>query len=227
MATTDYDFNQTRSEVIERAFRIIGVGTPGQSLSGEQTAQGVVALNVLVKQWQTRRVFLWTIKESSLAFTASTANATLGNEVLGIDKAWYTTSNSDIPIEIISYRKYQEIVNKTSESATPTYIAMDYSKTTPDLYLYPTPSANITIYFLAVERLQDMDSSGGNADIPQRFLQALTYGLADVLSDEYGLPLNERQYIKNKYDEYFFDAQKSDYEWEDETHVAGAYSSKC
>lgn len=224
MVTTDYDFTQTRTQIIERAYRIIGVLGPGQTLSGEQAVQAITALNMLVKQWQTKRVFLWTIVESSQAFTTGNQSNTLGNEILGLDKVWYRQANNqDIPVKLISFHEYEELVQKQTSSNYPHFCALDYNKSTPELYIWPKASANFTLYFLAITRLQDMDTSSGNPDIPQRFIQALTYGLADLLADEYGKSIQERSYIKSKYDEYFLEAANSDYEFEDYTAVSSSY----
>ena len=224
MATTDYDFTQTRTQIIERAFRIIGVLGPGQTLSGEQAVQAIAALNMLVKQWQTKRIFLWTIQEDSQAFTTGDQSVTLGNDILGLDKVWYRQNNNqDIPVTIISFHEYEEFVNKQTTSNYPHYCAIDYDRSTPTLYIWPKASQDFTLYFLAVKRLQDMDTSSGGADIPTRFLQALTYGLADLLADEYGKSIQERSYIKSKYDEYFLEAANSDYEFEHVTMVAPSY----
>lgn len=63
MALSDYDFNTTRNEIIERAYRIIGKLDPGDTLPGDMMVQAVIALNSLVKSWQSKHVFLWTLRD--------------------------------------------------------------------------------------------------------------------------------------------------------------------
>lgn len=226
MATTDYDFSQTRNEIIESAFRKIGKLAPGQALPGEQAVQGAAALNVLVKSWQSKRIFLWNLQElTPLTFAVGEYTKALDNSVLGVEKAWYRNdSDADIKIDIVSYANYEQVVSKSEPEATsPSLCAINYTHGTPTLYIWPKASESLSVYLLAVKKLQDMDNASSTPEIPQRFYQALIYGLADILADEYGVNINERQYIKNKSDEYFAQALSSDYEYEDVTMVKSSY----
>ena len=230
MATTDYDFNLTRTQIIDRAFRIIGVLDPDNSevLTGAQYDQGQIALNSLVKSWQTRSIFLWTLVKQTQALTASTASYTLGNDVMGIDAAYYTQGTQDIPVEVISYREYESLRQKQS-TGNPTTVALGPEITTPTMYIWPilpAGHAGLTLTYISVIRLQDMDTASGNADIPQRFINALVYGLADDLADEYGVPLGERQRISSKYEAYFAFAKQSDQEWQEYEFVHSAFMAR-
>lgn len=223
MATTEYDFTQTRNQIIERAFRIIGVHSPGQSLPGEMAVQGSIALNTLVKYWQTKDLFLWNLKEETISFSANDTSQALGNHVLGIERAWYVQSNTNISIKIKSYSDYLKNLTSTSSADFPTLCAIDYDKSTPTLYLWPKAASAVDIHIHAYNRLKDLDSANDIPEIPQRFIQPLVYGLADVLADEYKTPYQDRKMIKDKADEYFIVAQSSDYEYEDKTVATGAY----
>lgn len=227
MAPTDFDFNQTRNEIIARAMRMVGAIGLGQTLSAEQLDQGIIALNSVVKEWQTRHIFLWTMEMRTESFIASQDDATLDNDVLALDKAFYVDASGDhVMLQIVSFRDYQAIPDKDYESQYPTQIACDYGKSTPTIYLYPVPNAALDIKLFVVKRLQDMDAAAGNADIPQQFLEALTYALADALSDEYPIPLPEKQRLKAKADEKFSFCKQSDYERQDIEFVSSAYSSR-
>lgn len=224
MATTDYDFRQTRNEIIQRAFRLIGALTLGDPLTAEKIDQGITALNQIVKSWQADRIFLWTLKELTQALTATNASYSLNgtdSNIIGIDKAFLRISNTDIPLEILSYRQYSDIPTKT-DAGNPTCIAINY-ESSPTLYVYPVPAGSLTMYYLGIIRLKDMDTASGNADFPVRFEQALTYALAKDLADEYGLPLGERGYLRGKADELYTIARKSDRERADNEFVEPAY----
>lgn len=217
MAATDYDFSLTRSEILQQAFRKVGILGDGQTLTGEQSLQGVTALNMLVKQWQTKDIFLWQIVEQTTTFAVDEKSKLIDNSIIGIDKAWYVDGDNDVPVRIVSYRDYQEIINKETQANTPYVCALGFDQYAPTLYIWPEASGSISFKWLGVLRLQDMDTAGGGADIPQRFELALVYGLACILADDYGILVKERQFLRNEYDRYFFEAQKSDYEYEDIT----------
>lgn len=226
MATTDFDFNQTRNEIISRAMRMVGAIGLGQTLSAEQLDQGIIALNSIVKEWQTRHIFLWTMEARTESFIADQISAVLDNDVLSVDKVFYVDGDDHQPIQLISYRDYQMIPDKSYTSGNPVQAAYDYGKSTPTLYLYPAPNAALDVRLFVVKRLQDMDTAAGNADIPQQFLEALTYALADGLSDEYPTPIVEKQRLKAKADEKFSFCKQSDYERQDVEFVSSAFRSR-
>lgn len=224
MAATDYDFNLTRNEIVERAFRIVGALTLGETLSAEQIEQGRIALNSLVKHWQTKHIFLWSMIMKNISLVAATDNYTMGTDpgIIGIDKAWWVNGTTDEPVTILSYREYQDIPDKTS-TGNPTHVALNYQPPTPTLYVYPVPSANGTLKTLAITRLQDLDTSSGNAQIPIRFLEALVFGLAEVLSFEYPVTPSEANRIERRAGQTFLEAQKSDREMGDYEFVKSAF----
>lgn len=229
MAPTDYDFNLTRTEIIERAFSIIGVRDLTRSLTGEESEQGRIALNALLKSWENRSVFLWTIVEATQVLTIGDPTYTLGNEVIALDKAWYRDGTQDIVVEVVSWRQYEEAFDKTASTGDPIAVALDYRIASPVLYVYPAPSRAVTLYMLQITRLQDMDTAGGNPQVPTRFLNALTYGLAHELSFEYGIPVGEKQAIERQYEKHFAmakagDRERTDYEFSAPAFPSGRYS---
>ncbi len=204
MAATDYDFNLNRNQIIERAFSIIGVLTPGESLEAEEYDRGHLALNTLMKEWNARNVWLWKLEEKSVSVTGQSVTLGTDPSIIGVDKVWYVENNQDIPVELITWRRYQDITRKTTGTGTtPSVVTINYDKSTPTLYVWPPTSSATTIKMLAIVRIQDLDTASANADVPQRALKALVYGLASDLADDYGRPLAERKYVTNKYEEAF------------------------
>jgi hypothetical protein len=70
------------------------------------------------------------------------------------------------------------------------------------LYLWPSPDAStvasktLTISYQAP--FDEFVSSGDTPYFPREWNNALIYGLADLLADEWGLPLNDRNKIEAK-----------------------------
>lgn len=223
MATTDFDFYNTRNQIIQRAFRIVGALSEGEQMSAYQIDQGVNALNALVKSWQTRHIFLWRLEVISKSVTSGSSSFTVTADpaVVGIDRAYWVDGTTDHRIQVVSFREYQDIPDKQS-TGKPLAITFD-AKESPTFYLYPELDETTTIKILAICKLKDYDGAGDTGEIPVRFHNALIYGLACDLADEYGLPLGERQFIKMKADEFFSDAKRSDRERVDSSFVKSAY----
>lgn len=215
MANTDYDFDVQRDDLIRRAYRIAGALPTGQQLSAEQTVNGKKALNSVVKHWQSKGVFLWTLKLIEFSTTAADKDYVLSVDprVLVIDRAWYRSGDIDHPIEIKSFSGYQEISDKASVGF-PQSVAIDYNFS-PTLYVYPTPDDIYAMRLLAVTALPDLDTATSVPQIPQKFLEALTYALAETLAYETRLQIEERKLLFTKADSLFKEAYKSDRENDD------------
>lgn len=232
MAATDFDYIATRNEIIEGAFRIVGVLEKGQNLSAELLDQGVKALQLLIKSWSNKHLFLWSFDQSSFSTVidqeAYTTADLSGDDdlIIGLDKAWYVDSNEDIPLEVISYSRYLDLYDKETNSGTPIAIAF---KPTPEpsFYIWPSPDAAYTIKTLAVYPLKDFDVAAGTGDVPARFQRALKYCLAEDLFDEYPGPMNERQYVQNKAETLFREAKHMDAPVETTNEVEGMYGRRC
>ncbi len=224
MAASDYDWAATRNEIIQRAFRIIGVLSPGQTLSGPKLNQGIDALNSVVKEWQARKVFLWTLTPITKVLTAGTFTFDLPTNpaIMWIDRCqWRRAVDDDIPMEVISYREYNDIPDLT-ETGDPLQIAIDYQDV-PTAYVWPVPAVEVTLYYVGVAKLQDMDSSSGTPDLPVRFTEALVYTLASRLADEYSLPISERELLTAKAENFFQTAIRSDVPRADKRFIRSAY----
>lgn len=225
MAASDYDFNVTRNEIIERAYRMIGGLSVGETMSAEMLSQALVALNSMIKSWQSRNVFLWTLKEFTQTVTAGDATYPLSSTdpaVYAIDRAYLRIDNDDRPIQVASFRQYQDIYNKT-DSGDPDLVALDH-QISPTMYVWPVPTQTRTIYYTGIVKLKDFDTAGGNPDFPVRYVEAITYGLAHKLSSEYGLPLPERRELERQFEKEFLEAKSGERERAECDFVSGAFN---
>ena len=79
MATSSsYDFDVTTNDIIEMAFKVINVLPEGQSLSNEQYSTAKTMLNMMIKLWRARGVFLW--KQDNIEVTLTASTITLGSD---------------------------------------------------------------------------------------------------------------------------------------------------
>ena len=224
MAASEYDFNVTRNEIIERAYRIIGKFSLGDVLTAEMYQQGVIALNSMIKSWQSKHVFLWTLKEFTQTLTAGQASYSLASvdpAVYAIDRAYLRIDNLDRSCDVASYRQYVDIPDKTS-TGDPVVVALD-GQLTPTLYVWPVPQQTRTLYYSGIVKLKDFDTAAGTADFPVRYLEAITFGLAHKLSFEYGLPVQQQRELERQYQSEFAEAksgerERAEYEFCDGAH---------
>lgn len=225
MALTEYDFNVTRNEIIERAFRIIGKFSYGETMSSDMYTQAIIALNSMVKSWQSKHVFLWTIKEFTQTLSATVATYSLAAvepPIYAIDKAYLRIDNIDRPVDVASWRQYIDIADKTS-AGDPTLVALN-NQITPTMYVWPVPSQTRTLYYSGIVKLKDFDTAAGNADFPVRYVEALTFGLAHKLAFEYGLPVGQQREIERQFQAEFSEAKTGERERAEFEFVDGAFN---
>lgn len=127
-----------------------------------------------------------------------------------IERAFVRTlANVDTPLCLTSRAAFSMPENRT-KLGTPEILWLDRQLTTPKCYLWPIPdAATYQIHYLYTRILEDFDAAANTPDFPQSWYDALVYGLAANLSDEYQTPLNERQVLMAKAKEMLALAQTS------------------
>ena len=211
MATSGtYNFNLDIDEVIQEATEMIG----GEETLGHTPASARRSINLMLNEWQNKGVLLWSILTT--AVTATSVETSLSDEILDTLAVTYAVNSSatDIALERISREEYHNLPNKTT-TGRPTQYAITRGVNNIALFLYPTP--NITTGILNIEcfkQLEDVNKSAGqNAQVPKRFLPALTCGLSYHLAMKRpGIPMDRIQMLKANYDEKLAFAMEEDRE---------------
>jgi hypothetical protein len=211
MATSGtYNFNLDIDEVIQEATEMIG----GEETLGHTPASARRSINLMLNEWQNKGVLLWSIQTT--AVTATSVETSLPDEILDTLAVTYAVNSSatDIALERISREEYHNLPNKTT-TGRPTQYAITRGVKNIALFLYPTPNINTGILNIeCFKQLQDVDRSAGqNAQVPKRFLPALTCGLSYYLSMKRpGIPMDRIQMLKANYDEKLAFAMEEDRE---------------
>lgn len=169
-------------EIIEEAFERIGMPfSVGYDITTARRS-----LNYLFAEWANRGINMWTLESGTLPLVASTASYALPADTVDImditirTDAGNVNSQTDISITRISFDTYQALPNKLS-TGRPTQYMITRGTATPTIYLWEVPDAaqTYTLYYWRLRRIQDAGSSAAfTADVPFRFLPALTSGLA-------------------------------------------------
>lgn len=94
----------------------------------------------------------------------------------------------DTPITVISQQEYDIYGDKDSKGV-PNQLYYDNQLINGQMYVINVPAENGWTMFLTVQRMfEDMSTASDTFDFPQEWYQALKWGLANELSDEYGVP---------------------------------------
>ena len=174
-------FSLDTAEVIEDAYELAGL----ELRTGYDAATARRSLNIMFSDWANRGINLWTVEQVSLDLVSGTSSYPLNSfdvDVLeAVVRVYDSTSSStfsDISIQRISRSEYLGVPDK-STTGRPSQYFVD-RKETPVLKLYPTPDDRTTYKFISyrIQRIDDVTASAQDQEVPSRFVQCMTLGLA-------------------------------------------------
>ena len=194
-------FSITRNDIIEAALRKLKAIGEGETPSTEDYTNCAFGLNLMLKAWEKDGYYLWKLSEIGIATVANNTSYQIGDTATGtgakvtnrpirlMDACYIRdASSNDVPLRLIAKEEYNRLPNK-STTGTPNQIYYDAQLTNGVLYMYPTPSdATHTVYITAQIPVYDFSSGTEALDMPQECYQAVVYGLADEMLDEYPKP---------------------------------------
>jgi|TARA_A100001515_G_scaffold40013_1_gene31431 hypothetical protein len=200
-------FSLSTSDVIEEAYELAGL----ELRTGYDANAARRCLNILFADWSNRGVQLWEVEQVSLDLTKDTASYDLNEyDIDVLDAVLRRTSGgttNDLQMERIDRSEYFNIPVKTS-TGRPSQFYVERT-TTPKIYLYPTPE-NSTDKLITYrwKRIQDVNKSTEDQDLPARFIPCMVSGLAYYIS----VKKNPQKalMLKQMYEEDFKRAYESD-----------------
>lgn len=180
MATTSgtSTFNIDLLTIVEEAFERCGL----EVRSGYDLETARRSLSLLALELQNMGVNLFTITEGTQALSEGTASYFLGSGV--IDLIEYVVrkgsgvSQVDYPLTRISVSTYAKRTTKNTRSR-PTDIYVDRQTDGVTVRLWPVPdSDDYTLTYWYMRRIEDLGANTNHFDAPERFIPAVTAGLA-------------------------------------------------
>ena len=205
-----YDFNLDIDEVIQEAMEMIG----GEDTLGHEPASARRSINLMLKDWQNRGILLWTTSVSSVTVAASTTAYDLSSSTIDALEVVLNRDDTDIQLTRISPEEYLLIPNKT-QTGRPMQYSIRRGRDNPVMSVWPIPENSTDILKMEIfSELQDVNKSAiQNADLPKRFLPAMTCGLSYYMSMKRpGVEAGRIQMLKSNYEEKLGRAMEEDRE---------------
>jgi len=194
-----YDFNLDIDEVIQEAMEMIG----GEDTLGHEPASARRSINLMLKDWQNRGILLWTTSVSSVTVAASTTAYDLSSSTIDALEVVLNRDDTDIQLTRISPEEYLLIPNKT-QTGRPMQYSIRRGRDNPVMSVWPIPENSTDVLKMEIfSELQDVNKSAiQNADLPKRFLPAMTCGLSYYMSMKRpGVEAGRIQMLKANYEE--------------------------
>jgi len=165
------------ADTVEEAYELAGL----EQRTGYDARTARRSLNIMFADWANRGVNLWTIEEISLDLVQGTNQYNMNAYDIDILSAVIrdssTSPSTDIEIDRIGRQEFLNIPNKTTQ-ARPTQYFVD-RQITPVINIWPTPdSANYKLVSYRIQRIDDVNTSAENPEVPSRFIPCMVSGLA-------------------------------------------------
>lgn len=114
-----------------------------------------------------------------------------------------TIENIEIPLRILGKFDYERIPNKSMQSI-PLQLYAQVKIAETETFLWPTTAySNWAICYSFERRYQDADTGINSMDFPPEAYEALRYGLAARLGDEFPIDANRQAMLEQKAAGYF------------------------
>jgi hypothetical protein len=188
-------FTMTATQIVDRAFNVLGVGSEGESLTARMYTDGIENLNLLIKTWGAQD-HLWIRTERTLTLIASQAAYDVsagGTKPMRVTSVRRVYQGTETPLNEMARQTYFDQPNKALSASTPVSFYYDPQQSTGTLYLWPAPDAsfvsNQTINYTCLRRMSDIVSPNDEIDMPQEWLQTVIWNLANDLETQY--PVND------------------------------------
>lgn len=216
-------FTVLRDELINAAMRVAKALREGDVANATQINNGVSALNMLVKNWGTQGLWLWTYQQLSIPMSASTQSYTIGpsgatvtntRPLRLLDGTFVRQGTTDTPLQMLSRQAYMQITTKGNTPAQPNSVYYDANMytsgviTSPSvghgtLYVYvPAADNTYTIYANMQRPIYDLTSPTDEVDMPQEWFVALKWALALELLPEYNVPMQHAAFLEKMSEKY-------------------------
>jgi len=202
-----YTFQMTRDQLITAALRKLGVIAEGQTPSAQNLSDGQIAVNGAIAFMKGLGMPLWA--RSEYTFTPTTSGYTIGSGMtldtpypVKLLQAYRTETNTKIPMDIVAREDFN--ILPVSSSGSPIKINYQPYINWGQISLWPVPpSTNTSTVTIVYQRpFQYFTSASETLDFPEEWQVPLIYQIAVLLAPEWGIPLPDRESLKNELKTY-------------------------
>ena len=192
-----YDFFPSTGEIGLTAFGRIGIKRPAVTITHMQELRN--AANLILAEWSNQTPNLWEVGLTTVTLTAGTATYSVNQEIVTILDMYisYGSPSTDKLIFPISRTEYASYPDKTVQG-NPTVFWFN-RLVSPTFTLWPVPdnTQTYTAKYYSVRQTQDANlPNAENPEIPYRFLEAFTAGIAWKLAEIFMPQLEDKMFAR-------------------------------
>lgn len=187
----------TVAAIVNAACRQLGF-TPDAA----ESADGMEALNLLLKEWATSPLGIYRVTRESFTMTAAKGEYTIGSggdfdtvRPIKLLAAFIRVSDMDNPITGLHISEYASLGNKLT-SGMPSVIYAEPAYPLGILVFYPVPDTAYTLHLYSHKPLGAYTSLSADLALPPEYEPALKFNLAVELAAEFGRDLRPQTAVR-------------------------------
>jgi len=183
----------TALQIITRALRANGDYEVGQTVSPEDAAEALEAMNEMLDSWPLQRLLVYQTLEETFNLVAGTASYTIGSTGVFATARPVALENSnfirngqlDYSLELINQASYASLPNKSVQTI-PQYIYYEPAFPLATIYFDVKPDQAYELHLMSRKTLQSFATLTTDLALPPGYLTAIIYSLAEKIASEYG-----------------------------------------
>jgi hypothetical protein len=197
--TKTFDFAPTAGEFILDAFQRIGIHPT--EISQQQMQAAIMASNLILSEWSNNTPNLWEVDLQTLPLAQGNATYSLPAPTVMILDLYIRTGSGTASIDRylwpVSRTEYASYSNKLVQGVPTVYWYDRLISQTVTFFPVPDGGGPYIVQFYSVRQTQDADPRGGdNVEIPYRFYEAYTAGIAWKLAEKYAPQLEDKLFMR-------------------------------
>lgn len=194
MATT---LTYTAGQIATAALRKCGVTAVDRAATSDEMDAALVTFNAMLKALQIPSITVWKLSTASITLTDDTESYSISARPLELGVVnWRSTDGIDLPMLRLTRKEYYELPDKDA-AGTPTQFYYHRLQETGTLYVWPVQETGSgTIEWEGQDEIDDITSTADTLDVPAEWYEAIIYGLAGRLCDDFGVDVQRSAGIK-------------------------------
>ena len=187
----------TAQTIVDRAARLVGGVSSGESCTADESADGLIALNAMLESWQIDKLFVYAFTDTAFTLVPTDASYTVGpagNFALTprphkIEECFVRVSNEDYPVALLTSEQWNAIPNKTDTAEYPDRAYYNPTLTTGTLQVYPVPTATDSLHIITWSVVSSLAALSTTISLPPGYERAMAFNLAvEWASPEFQVP---------------------------------------
>lgn len=186
------DFTLNAGALITRAYRLTGQLEPPYTLTNDQATQGIIALNAMLKGWQSDGISLAREERITLTVPAMTQMISTEPRVMGVQQiSWVVQGGPNPywrPMGEFSWVDFWNLPNPMSNTTSgPSVYMVNKQNNAFNVYFWPLATLGGTAMASVGRVVNDVNALTDPVDFPDEWTETAIYNLADRLMDDQGV----------------------------------------